>query len=63
MGDDVLDLQFMIPIREASGIVGCLAGAVEQVKDISDYMSLKDGRNGAVRELVVFIINDLAFPK
>lgn len=54
-GDDILDLQCMQPIHEAGGIVGCPADAVPEVKKISDFISCKNGGNGAVREFIEWI--------
>ena len=55
IGDDVLDLQCMIPVKEADGIVGCPADAVQQVLAIADFVSSKNGGNGAVREFIEWI--------
>ena len=52
VGDDLLDLQCMIPIKQAGGIVACPNDAVEAVKAISDYISTKNAGNGAVREII-----------
>ncbi|MBQ6978891.1 MAG: 3-deoxy-D-manno-octulosonate 8-phosphate phosphatase [Paludibacteraceae bacterium] len=52
VGDDLLDLQCMIPIKQARGIVACPNDAVEAVKAISDYISTKNAGNGAVREII-----------
>lgn len=56
IGDDILDLQCMVPIHEAGGIVGCPADAVKEVKDISDFVSSKNGGDGAVREFIEFLV-------
>ncbi len=58
IGDDILDLQCMIPIHNAGGIVGCPADAVKQVKDVSDFVSLKDGGKGAVRDFIEYITSE-----
>lgn len=59
IGDDILDLQCMKPIKEASGIVGCPADAAKEVLKIADFISKKDGGNGAVREFIEWLkVND-----
>jgi 3-deoxy-D-manno-octulosonate 8-phosphate phosphatase (KDO 8-P phosphatase) len=55
MGDDILDLQCMKPIKEEGGIIGCPADAVKQVLATADFISIKDGGNGAVREFVEYL--------
>lgn len=56
IGDDILDLSCMLPIKEAEGLVGCPADAVKKVTDISDFISSKNGGYGAVREFIEYII-------
>ena len=55
IGDDILDLQCMEPIKEARGIVGCPADAAKKVLKIADFISKKDGGNGAVREFIEWL--------
>lgn len=57
IGDDINDLECMKAVKEAGGIVGCPADAVEKVKEIADYISLHNGGDGSVRELIEFIID------
>ena len=56
IGDDILDLQCMLPIKEAGGIVGCPSDAVEKVKAVSDYICQAVGGNGAVREFIEYLV-------
>lgn len=56
IGDDILDIQCMKPIKDVGGVVGCPADAVKQVKQIADFVSSKNGGNGAVREFVEWIL-------
>lgn len=56
IGDDILDLQCMIPIKNMGGIVGCPLDAVEDIKKIADFISCKNGGNGAVREFIEWIL-------
>lgn len=58
IGDDILDLQCMEPIKQNGGLVGCPADAVGKVKAIADFISQKNGGNGAVRDFIEWIIND-----
>lgn len=57
MGDDLLDLQCMKPIKEAGGFVACPNDAVDEVKNIANYISVKNAGNGAVREIIDKITN------
>lgn len=50
VGDDVLDLQCIEPIRLKGGYTACPADAVEEVKCAVDYLCKKKGGYGAVRE-------------
>lgn len=52
MGDDVIDLSCMA----LCGIVGCPADAVDEVKKISDFISNKNGGDGAAREFVEWLV-------
>jgi 3-deoxy-D-manno-octulosonate 8-phosphate phosphatase (KDO 8-P phosphatase) len=55
IGDDLLDIQCMKPIREMGGITGCPNDAVDKVKEISDFVSHFNGGDGAVREFIGWI--------
>lgn len=57
IGDDILDLKCMKPIKEAGGIVGCPADAVKGVLDIAEFISEKNGGNGAVREFIEWLVS------
>lgn len=58
IGDDINDLYCMIPVKEAGGVVGCPADAVERVKEISDFVALHNGGDGAVRDFIEWIIKE-----
>ena len=58
IGDNILDLQCMKPIKEAGGIVGCPADAVKEVREISDYVCANKGGEGAVREFIEWLKED-----
>jgi len=53
MGDDEPD----IPILEKVGIAACPADAVDRVKNICNFVSVKNGGKGAVRELCDYIFD------
>jgi YrbI family 3-deoxy-D-manno-octulosonate 8-phosphate phosphatase len=52
IGDDVNDLG----ILQMAGLSACPNDAIEEVKDIVDYVCKKDGGQGAFRELANMII-------
>lgn len=56
IGDDLLDLQCMNPIKEAGGIVGCPLNAAKDVVSVCDFISQHIGGEGAVRDFVEYII-------
>ena len=58
IGDDILDLECMIQIKEAGGIIGCPADAVKKVLDIADFVSKKKGGNGAVRDFIEYLVEE-----
>lgn len=53
MGDDLPD----ICILEKVGLACCPNDAVDEVKNISDFISSKKGGRGAIRELCDFVLN------
>lgn len=56
IGDDLLDLKCMKPIKELGGITGCPSDAVKEVIAVCDFVSLDKGGEGAVREFAEFLI-------
>ena len=52
IGDDLLDLQCMQPIKEAGGLVCCPNDAINRVKEIANFVASKSAGNGAVREII-----------
>lgn len=48
MGDDIPDYEIM----QASGVAACPADAAEEIKEISDYISLYPGGHGCVRDII-----------
>lgn len=56
VGDDINDLPCMEQIKNAGGLVGCPADAVQKVKNIADFICTKNGGDGAVREFIEWLI-------
>ena len=56
IGDDINDLPCMKAVKEAGGIVGCPADAVNKVKDIADFVAVHNGGDGAVRDFIEWIV-------
>ncbi|MBQ5426787.1 MAG: HAD hydrolase family protein [Pseudobutyrivibrio sp.] len=55
-GDDMNDYDCMKRIQEAGGLVGCPADACDEVIDLADFVSKKDGGRGAVREFIEWLV-------
>lgn len=55
IGDDNLDLQCMKPIKDAGGLVVCPANAAKAVIEIADFISTRNGGDGAVREFIEWL--------
>lgn len=58
IGDDINDLVCMKAIKLAGGIVGCPADAVQEVLKLADFVSGRNGGNGAVREFIEWIVGN-----
>ncbi len=52
VGDDTLDM----PLVKRAGLGVAVANAVDELKEIADYVTKKSGGNGAVREVVEYIL-------
>ncbi len=57
IGDDILDLQCMVPVKEAGGVVGCPADAVKKVKEIAGFVAEHNGGDGAVRDFIEWLVD------
>lgn len=57
IGDDILDIDCMKAVNESDGIVGAPADAVAEVIKTADYISDKNGGNGAVRDFIDWMVN------
>lgn len=58
IGDDINDLQAMDLIKAKGGIVGCPMNAVDAVKSIANFVSAKNGGDGAVREFIEWLVKE-----
>ena len=52
VGDDVIDL----PLLKRAGFSAAVADASEEIKPFVDYVAMKEGGRGAVREIIEFIL-------
>lgn len=58
IGDDINDLDCMISVKGAGGVIGCPADAVKQVKAIADFTAEHDGGDGAVRDFIEWLLEN-----
>lgn len=56
IGDDLNDFECMDTINSYGGKIGCPADAAQQIIDISDFVSIHNGGDGAVRDFIDWII-------
>ena len=56
IGDDLNDLDVMKFVKSNGGKIGCPADAAKEVIKISDFVSTKNGGNGAVREFIEWLV-------
>ena len=63
IGDDILDIQCMRPIKNAGGIVGCPNDAVTEVKELADFIAVFNGGDGAVRDFIDYIVKEKVFDR
>lgn len=56
IGDDINDILIMKKVKEAGGMIGCPADAVQKVKEQADFISSKNGGDGAVREFIEWLV-------
>lgn len=57
VGDDLLDLKCMLPVKEAGGLAVCPDNAIYDVKDIADYICTSECGKGAIREFIDWYAN------
>lgn len=58
IGDDLNDLPCMLKVKESGGIVGCPRNAAKKIFEISDFVSVYDGGDGAVRDFIEWIVSE-----
>ena len=56
IGDDINDLECMMAVHEAGGIVGCPADAAKKIIDVADFIAEHGGGDGAVRDFIEWIV-------
>lgn len=54
IGDDIIDIEPM----KLCGVSGCPADAAGEVKDVADFVSVKSGGCGAVRDFIEWLITE-----
>jgi len=57
IGDDLNDIDCM----KVCGLRGCPSDAADEIKNIVDFISSKEGGNGAVREFIEWVISRTSF--
>lgn len=63
IGDDLNDLEVMLAVKAAEGIVASPADAAKQILNMSDYVSSQAGGNGAVRDFIDWIMQHHRAPQ
>ena len=56
IGDDSADIPAMLYVKKKGGLVACPLDAHDSVKTIADFVCSHNGGDGAVREIVDFLI-------
>lgn len=56
IGDDINDLGVMNAVKKYGGKVGCPGDAIQKVKELADFISSKNGGDGAVREFIEWLM-------
>lgn len=56
IGDDLNDIVCMREIKNQGGVTGCPCNASQQIKMISEFVSIYNGGDGAVREFIDWIL-------
>ena len=56
IGDDLNDFDCMRFIQQNGGVVGCPADAAKEIIEMSDYVCVKNGGCGAVREFIDYLV-------
>lgn len=62
-GDDIMDLECMLLIKNNGGIIGCPQDAIHNVIEASDYICKNKAGEGALREFVEWLLTcDIELP-
>lgn len=56
IGDDINDLDVMRKIKNVGGLIGCPSDAAKSVVELADFVSYRNGGDGAVREFIEWIV-------
>lgn len=56
IGDDINDLNAMQMVKYEGGIIGCPMDAADEVKSIANFVSEKNGGDGAVRDFIEWLV-------
>lgn len=56
IGDDLNDLACMKYVKSQGGLVGCPADSAKEVLQVADFISTRNGGDGAVREFIEWLI-------
>lgn len=59
IGDDIPDLTCMLEVKASGGIVGCPQDACIKVRKNSNFVSEYKGGEGAVRDFIEYVINEV----
>lgn len=63
IGDDINDLSCMESVKAVGGLIGCPNDAVENVKNIADYVAPHKGGEGAVRDFIEWMLRNISIKK
>ena len=55
IGDDLNDAACMRAVHDEGGLVACPMDATDEIKEMADFISIKNGGDGAVREIIDWI--------
>nr|WP_330370798.1 hypothetical protein [Butyrivibrio proteoclasticus] len=58
IGDDIPDLECMIAVKKAGGLVGCPADSVKKIKEIANYVCENRAGEGAFREFSEWLVEN-----
>lgn len=57
VGDDLLDLKCMLPLKKTGGLVVCPFNAIDEVKSVADFICTNKCGEGAIREFIDWYTN------